>query len=415
MVAVFVSFGIGILYTYEPCGRLAGINGAQRLAMRLVHTADVHLDMCFARSAMASRLGNHRRQSLREVFRSIVSRAGDWPADALLVAGDLFEGDRVNRDTVAFLMSELRSIEHVPVFIAPGNHDPYTSGSPYATETWPKNVTIFRAPEWTPVSVKDGALTVHGFGFDGPEPSANPFGSLRIGETCGTTHVAVAHGSEKSHQPPSKESYAPFDAVEAAADGLAYLALGHFHSLTEIPGDFGTTIYYSGAPEGHGFREPGVRHHIEVEIDGVAVEVNPAVSSRVVYATHTLSCDCFSSSQDLLDAVRRATRDESRSQLARITLTGLCPPAIRSELPSIRDTLAQDFELLEFVDRTESIEDYAKLGREDTSLGILIRRLSQEIADATEKGRRQLLERAREVGLAAFRAREVEIRGLERG
>ena len=71
--------------------------------------------------------------------------------------------------------------------------------------------------------------------------------------------------------------------------------------------------------------------------------------------------------------------------------------------------------MLEFVDRTESIEDYAKLGREDTSLGILIRRLSQEIADATEKGRRQLLERAREVGLAAFRAREVEIRGLERG
>jgi DNA repair exonuclease SbcCD nuclease subunit len=399
----------------QPRGSLKRFDGAQRLAMRLVHTADVHLDMCFARAAMPARLGNRRRQSLREVFRSIVSRAGNWPADALLIAGDLFEGDRVTRDTVAFLMSEFRSIAHVPVFISPGNHDPYTPESPYATETWPDNVTIFPSPEWTSVAVKDGALTVHGFGFDGPESSANPFGSLRLGETRGTTHVAVAHGSEKSHQPPSKEPYAPFDAADAAVDGLAYLALGHFHSFTEIPGDFGTAIYYSGAPEGHGFREPGIRHHVEVEINGSAVEVKPVASSRVIYATHTLSCDSFTSSQDLLDAVRRATRDESRSQLARITLTGLCPPAIRSELPSIQDTLAQDFELLEFVDRTESIEDYTKLGREDTSLGVLIHRLSGEIEDATEEGRRQLLERAREVGLAAFRARELEIWGLERG
>src|SRR6185436_20063981 len=128
--------------------------------MRIVHTADIHLDMCFSPLGLPAGFGNRRRQSLRDVFRRVVRRAGEWPADALLIAGDLFEADRVSRDTIAFLVSEFRAIPQVPVFIAPGNHDPFTPASPYATEQWPKNVTIFRSASWESVPVHGGALTV---------------------------------------------------------------------------------------------------------------------------------------------------------------------------------------------------------------------------------------------------------------
>ena len=184
--------------------------------MKIIHTSDVHLDRCFAGAGMPEHFGNRRRQSLRDVFHDIITRAGEWPADALLIAGDLFDHDRVTRDTITFIQSEFKSISHVPIYISPGNHDPAIADSPYMTELWPTNVTIFREPHW--VSVEHGTIdaVIHGFGFDGHEPSRNPFGELAIDSpNSGFTHVAIAHGSERGHQPAGKSDYAPFDAAQA--------------------------------------------------------------------------------------------------------------------------------------------------------------------------------------------------------
>lgn len=384
--------------------------------MKIIHTADVHLDRCFAGSGLPSGFGNRRRQSLRDVFHTIVERAGAWPADALLIAGDLFEEERVSRDTVAFIESEFASIPHVAVCIAPGNHDPFTPSSTYAREAWPDNVQIFSGPEWTSHTIKDGQLTIHGFGFDGPDVSVNPFGSLNLGETGSErVHVAVAHGSERNHQPPEKEAYAPFDVSQAAVDGLAYLALGHFHALTKLDAENGTVVYYSGAPEGQSFRETGMHHYLEVEILAGEVHVTPVAASRMVYAVHTLACDDFVSTQDLIEAVRETAEDEELPHATRITLTGLCVPNIKDALGAVHDALAPDFEHLAFVDRCDPIEDYEEIVRDKTSLALFVRTLNDQIDDtAPEDARRHLLERARELGVAAFRQRDMEIHSIER-
>ncbi len=383
--------------------------------MKIIHTADVHLDMCFAGAGMTAAFGNRRRQSLRDSFRAIAARAGAWPADAFLIAGDLFEGDRVSRDTIAFLISEFAAIPHVPVFIAPGNHDPYTAQSPYAVEAWPPNVTIFAEPRWRAIALHDGRLTVHGFGFDGPDISSNPFGTLCIDGPAKGVHVAVAHGSERGHQPAEKEAYAPFDARDAALEGLRYLALGHFHALGEIIGPFATRMYYSGSPEGHSFREPGMRHYLEIEIADAESTVRPVPSSRMVYSPHTIACEEFSSSQDLIDTIRATLAGTERPQIVRLTLTGSCNPDIRAEFAAVRDSLAARYEYLEFLDKTTPVEDFDELAREETGLGAFVLALNRELGDTTEDARKRLLERAREVGVAAFRSRDLEIRGLDRG
>jgi len=362
---------------------------------------------------MAGSNGNRRRQSLREVFLSIVRRAGEWPADALLIAGDLFEWDRLSRDTVGFLHAAFESVPHVPVFIAPGNHDPFVPNSPYATESWPHNVHIFASPDWASRTVKDGGLTVHGFGFDGPDVSVNPFGRLHVAQD-GAVHVAVGHGSERSHQPPDKEAYAPFNAAEAALDGLAYLALGHFHAVTPVVGKFTTKMYYCGAPEGHGFRETGVRHYLEVEIDGDEVRVTPQPSSRVVYAVHEVDCAGFGTTQDVIESIRAAAQRDSLPQVARVVLKGACSPSVQEALSNVYDVVGGDFEHLELLDRTHPWEDYDALARENTSIGAFVCRATQEHADAPDEARRQLVERAREVGVAAFRGYDLGVRGLER-
>ena len=384
--------------------------------IRLIHTSDLHLDMCFSGSGMPASFGNRRRQSLRDCFHAIVERAGDWPADALLIAGDLFEHDRVSRDTARFLIKEFESIPNVSVFISPGNHDPYTHDSIYATENWPENVCIFDEPNWSSLAVSDGALTVHGFGFDSPHMVGNPFGDLIVPEVGPqTVHVAVGHGSERSHQPPDKDAYAAFDASDATPEGLTYLALGHFHSVTQIEGKFDTTVYYSGSPEGHNLREGGMCHYLEVEIDEGAVSVARVPSSGTLYSTYRVACDRFQSSQDMIMAIRDISRQESLRQIARIIFTGSMDPAIQAEMGLVYDAAAMDFEKLYIVDQTDPVDDYEQLAREDTSLGAFVRRLNEQIDAATDDVLHQRLERTRYLGVSAFSARDIEIRGLERG
>jgi DNA repair exonuclease SbcCD nuclease subunit len=380
--------------------------------MRLLHTADLHLDACFASSGIPTQVANRRRQSLRDVLHAMVRRAAEWPADALLIAGDLFDLDRVSRDTVAFLQAEFESIRPVPVVVAPGNHDPFMAGSPYATESWPDNVVIFSKPVWTAHALKDGQLVVHGFAFDGFDISVNPFGALEV-PADGAVHIAIGHGTERAHQPPDGESYAPFDAVAAAVPGLRYVALGHFHRLTPIPAPSGIVMYYPGAPEGHGFDETGPHYHLEVEIEADDVRATPVPSATVHYATHEVDCSDFTTSHQVVEAIRLRRRSVDAPQVARVTLTGVSPQSIIGEIPAIYDAVAHEFEHLSLIDETTPLEDYEAVARETTTLGEFLRRLNEEIRDAPDPARRRLLERTREVGLAAYRDRKIGIVGLD--
>ena len=386
--------------------------------MKLIHTADLHLDAWFAGVGMPASFGNRRRQCLRDVLATILQRAAAWPADAVLIAGDLFDHERVTPDTTAFMRSAFERIRPVPVFIAPGNHDPYVPGSPYVTERWPDNVIIFDAPAWRAYALPDAPLTVHGFGFDGFDLSANPFGALHP-PADGRAHVAVTHGSERGRQPPGKTAYAPFDAADAADPNLHYLALGHFHRVTPITGPFTTAMYYSGAPEGHGFDETGALHYLEVEIDPPqdgppVVRVTPVCAARAVYEVHEIECDEHSHSQQVIDAIRNLPAPEARERIARIVLKGSCPPALQNALPEVYDAVAEQFAFLDLVDETHPVEDYEALAATGTTLGIFIQRISREIADAPDARTRAMLERARLAGLNAYRGREMPIRGLER-
>lgn len=383
--------------------------------MRLIHTADVHLDACFAGAGLPARAANRRRQSLRDVFQNIVHRAAEWPADALLIAGDLFEQERVTPDTVAFLKNLFVSVHPLPIVIAPGNHDPYITASPYAAESWPDNVVIFQRPSWHAAQLCDGRLVVHGFAFDGFEISSNPFGSLAI-PTDTAVHVALGHGTERAHQPPDGKSYAPFDAETAFAPGLSYFALGHFHRLTEIPVSGGRwRMMYPGAPEGHGFDEPGEHVYLEVEIEEDNLRVTPTTSDRVRYTAHSLDVSSLGSTQDLVDVLRRLAAQCAVPQMSRVTLTGACAASLISDLASLKDALANDFEFLMLEDATTATEDFEILAHDPTSLGAFIRRLNEEIRDTPDPVRQRMLVRARTVGLASHRGHAVEIAGLHAG
>lgn len=381
--------------------------------MRLIHTADLHLDACYARAGFDAAFGRERRAGLRAVLTRILQRAAEWPADAVLIAGDLFDLERISRDTIGYLQNAFADISPVTVLIAPGNRDPFTSTSPYAAETWPENVRIFSRPEWQQFDVPGANLTVHGFAFDGADISRNPFGALAIPQD-GRVHVAVAHGSEMSHTPRGKAPLAPFAASAAAKPGLAYLALGHYHETRSIDAPHGTAMHYCGAPEGHGFEETGPRHYLEVQVERDVARVERKIASDVVYAAHTLDCSPFESAQEVVEAILDKTGGQANRTILRIALIGTASPAWQGDMESIRAQVARRTLALDLQDNTELLEDYNALGREQTSLGSFIKRMNDELNDAPDEDRRSLVRRARQVGLAAYRGRDLPAAGLPR-
>lgn len=370
------------------------------------------MDICCGRQGFPVRFSNRRRQSLRDVLCSILRRAADWPADAVLIAGDLFELEYVTRDTIAFLRAQFEAIRPIPVFIAAGNHDPALPNSPYLTEPWPSNVMFFTKPEWHSFPINDGSLIVHGFGFDAYEPSRNPWPELSVSPD-GAIHVAIGHGSERRHQPPDLDSYCPFNAEDVSIPGLSYVALGHFHSPIDVSAGNGGAIHYCGAPEGHDFSETGLRYYLEVELDGERPQVRRILSSKAVFSTYSVNCETFQSAQDLTESLRTLGKASELPQCARVTLMGQTACAISTELSAVHDAVAQEFQYLEIIDKTEPLTDFEELARLPTTLGVFARRINEEIADAVDDAKRALLMRAREIGIGAFRNQKLPIRGID--
>ena len=91
----------------------------RRRALKILHTADVHLD-CDSYGKAEQRQA-HRALYYR-CFETIIERAIAAEVDVLLIAGDLFDHNRVPDETIAFVQEQLRRLQR-PVVILPGNHD----------------------------------------------------------------------------------------------------------------------------------------------------------------------------------------------------------------------------------------------------------------------------------------------------
>ncbi len=96
------------------------------MAYRFVHAADIHLDSPLKSLALrdpdlAALIGDATRQA----FVRIVDLCLDERVDALLLAGDLYDGDQTSMKTARFLAEQLRRLDAAGIrtFVIRGNHD----------------------------------------------------------------------------------------------------------------------------------------------------------------------------------------------------------------------------------------------------------------------------------------------------
>lgn len=354
--------------------------------IRIVHTADLHLGSSFAAMKLSAEQGNYLRTAQLSAFKRILSQVQQCGADALIIAGDLFDNLFVDSLTLDYVLEGLGQVAPAQVYIAPGNRDPYTPESPYALEMWPDNVTVFSAGQWQSVQHSTLPLTVHGYGFDGRNDSGDWFRTLNY-DADGRIHVVVAHGTERDHKPPEGKTFAPFSVNDLLCLKPAYIALGHFHQMTNISVADAAPAYYPGTPQGRNFQECGEKLCLQVEIsydDDVNVQttVTPFQTTEVLWEHIEIPISQMAEAGTLLDA---HARKEQCERAVAIHVQGERPLFFEEHLAGLKARAQALFLHVEIIDDTTLASEPCAIFREKTCLAKLADTMQAKIQDERDR------------------------------
>lgn len=365
--------------------------------IKILHTGDVHLDSPF--SGLDSRHSGLRRNELRAAFTSMMTYAKMTGADLILIAGDLFDGELVTRETAAMLCREFETYGK-PVFIAPGNHDPASPKSIWLKNIFPKNVHVFTEERVTSVDLDDLGVTVYGFAFTSPDMTAVPIDGMTVSDPS-RINLLVCHGDMVGLK--ANNTDCPITPSHLLAFGADYTALGHIHN-PPAPGPDGRWCY-CGCLEGRAFDECGPKGACIVEIDKKNSGAVPPCSDITVkrvrfskrrYEKGELPLHGASTMNDVTEAISEYIRTfhYGEDTLLSLRLTGFVSPSLMIDTEMLESDTHGLF-LLKITDNTRPELDFETLEGDITIRGEVYRQLKPSLESDDE--------RTREVGLRALR------------
>ena len=226
------------------------------MSFRFLHTGDWQLGMTrhFFSEGVQERFAQSRFDAIRELGRIVKEEECRF----MVVCGDVFESNLVDRKTVVRALEALKDVP-VSVYLLPGNHDPLDAVSVFRSTTFlerkPAHVHVIE--NTTPIRVDEG-IEIVGI----PWTSKRPLQDLvalttgKLEPIVDMLRVCVAHGMVDSLSPnPDDPALISLHAAENAIsqNKIHCLALGDRHSLTQV-GSSGR-IWYAGTPEPTDYNE----------------------------------------------------------------------------------------------------------------------------------------------------------------
>lgn len=295
--------------------------------MRLIHSADWQLGARF------TQFGG-RAEQLREARLTTLQRALDHArqagADAFLIAGDLFEDNQVSDELVRRTAELLGSYGALPVFILPGNHDPFTGPDC----VW-QRAAFAKPPANVRVLAQAGVVDLDGaFLLAAPlhqkKSTIDP--SLKLVELArplpaGTLKIGLTHGAlaiEGKHQ----ANDFPIALNAASRAGLDYMAIGHWHNwLADLDGG---RIVMPGTPEPDAFHHAqcGCIAEVELAAAGSAPKVKAVPVATLGWHELTLDLIAVEASRAAVEEQLRPLLVAAERTVVRARLTGAASPTV---------------------------------------------------------------------------------------
>ena len=214
-----------------------------RRRIKVIHTSDVHLESdTFGRSEE----GKAYRSRIQQAFHKVVDRVIEEDADLFLIAGDLFDSNRVPESGIEFVHQELSRVA-CPVVLIPGNHDCYDHRSIYKKVDFTavgSHVYTLTKEEGSTIEFPHLDATVWGKGMVEHDHKFRPVAHV-LPRYRDYWHIGMAHGYFVDEDEMQRSSL--IIPEEIAQSGLDFLALGHVHVFSDTS-QGATKACYPGTP-----------------------------------------------------------------------------------------------------------------------------------------------------------------------
>ena len=203
--------------------------------MKIIHTADIHLDSPLAQVRDSAA----RRYELLLALSNMAEYANNNDVTAIVIAGDLFDNQFASDATISGV-AEIVKRSKAAWFVLQGNH---ASPAPYVKlKSLVPQINVFDSV-WTYFTLDNVTICGRELGVD----DALNYGKLTLDKS--RYNIVVLHGDVDD------DGYGLIDRKALAKSNANYVALGHRHTLAKY--GFGSVkACYSGVLEARGFDEP---------------------------------------------------------------------------------------------------------------------------------------------------------------
>lgn len=357
--------------------------------MKIIHCADIHLDSRME-THLTRQQAAERGNELRQTFLDLIDYAADNGVEVVLIAGDLFDTERISATTADCVLDAIARNPGIDFLYLRGNHD--ESDRAFAGRSLPENLKIF-CESWQ--YHRYGDVVIAGAELTDQNHSTL-YDSLKLREE--DTNLVTLHGQESSRPGPGLVC---LNALRGK--NIRYLALGHLHSYRLEPLDAFGQVCYSGCLEGRGFDECGDKGFVLLTVR--QGRVSPEFIPFARRALHDIRVDITGLTQanHICEAMRDAAAEVPREDLVKFTLCGSFTTGTNKDPAYLHKALERRFYHVRLADEStlqlepESYENDISLKGEFTRL-VMAASLPPEDRD------RILL-----AGLQALRGEEVTV------
>ena len=292
-----------------------------------------------------------RRRELTDSFARMVDEAVQIGAAGMIIAGDLFDSDKLSGRIVESVLAVIVGAPRLNFFYLSGNHEKSSFLDKIGTK--PKNLHIFDTG-WTYYNI--GEVTIAGRS----SCSEDMFDTVSLQKH--RKNIVVLHGELRERSALGEV----IGARDAADKNIDYLALGHYHTYSQRKIDRRCTAVYSGTPEGRGFDEAGELGYVIIDTAGIPEHRFVPFAKRRMRVVD-VDISGVHSQGECEFRVGLAVENIPNEDLVRITIAGMRDPGYICDTDSLYRRFSSRFYYLDIKD-TSKVEIRAEDYRLDKSL-----------------------------------------------
>ena len=351
--------------------------------MRLIHTADIHLDSKLNANLDKDK-AKERKRELLSTFIKMVDYAEANNISAILISGDLFDTRNISalaRNTIKDLVSKHPDIKF---FYLRGNHDENTILN--AFEETPENLFLF-TDRWTSYELSEnGKVVLHGVELTGDNSASV---QLQLAPDPAKLNIVMLHGQEAEATGNDKTEVINLKLFRNK--GIDYMALGHVHAYKNVSLDGRGKYVYCGCLEPRGFDELGVHGFVVLDVDEESMTIKDTFIPFCQRRIYEVLADVtgLNTTAQMIGTVRECLKASNarKEDLVKVILVGDVDVECEKDTDFIRYTFEDEFYFLKVYDKTSLKVDPKDFVLDATLKGEFVRNvLASKALSDDEKG-----------------------------